>query len=113
MILRRLPSSIALLPALALAACTAGGPGSAPHPATPAARAAAKTAAQTEAVVHGYSQRAGLAGYERFMASAAGAVHGPISLCEWMESPVRPTLMLEVNNSKNRSLDINGKGLKN
>lgn len=51
MILRCLPSSIALLPALALAACTAGGPGGAPHPVTPAARAAAKTAAQTEAVV--------------------------------------------------------------
>ena len=51
MMVRRLPRSLALVSALALAACTATGPGGGPHPNTPAAKAATKKAAQTEAVI--------------------------------------------------------------
>jgi hypothetical protein len=51
MMFRRLSPSIALLPALALAACTASGPGGAPHPTTPTDKAVAKKATQTEAVI--------------------------------------------------------------
>ncbi len=51
MMVRPMPRYLALVAALALTACTATGPGGAPHPNTPAAKAAAKKNLQTEAVI--------------------------------------------------------------